>query len=99
MSSLHLLPEAVMSRAILFYSTDTLWDLAAEKVRAKERRTGPDRDAEDDDDHDDDKEDSHAPYERTVFFIGSKAGVKKTSTIISTVLSIFTHVINLSGQL
>lgn len=56
----------------LFCSTDTLWDLAADEVRARERRNGHDPD----DDDEDNKEDGHAPCERTVFFMGSKTGVK-----------------------
>ncbi|XP_060780654.1 cytoplasmic dynein 2 light intermediate chain 1 [Neoarius graeffei] len=56
-------------------STDTLWDLAADEVRARERRNGHDPD---DDDDEDNKEDGHAPSERTVFFMGSKTGGKTT---------------------
>ncbi|KAM9476494.1 cytoplasmic dynein 2 light intermediate chain 1 isoform 1-T2 [Clarias gariepinus] len=55
-------------------STDTLWDLAADEVQARERRTGRDQDI----DNDDIEEDSHAPCERTVFFMGSKTGGKTT---------------------
>ncbi|XP_062852076.1 cytoplasmic dynein 2 light intermediate chain 1 isoform X2 [Trichomycterus rosablanca] len=49
-------------------STDTLWDLAAAEVQARERRTEEEEDNAD--------EESHAPCERTVFFTGSKAGSK-----------------------
>ncbi|KAK2852844.1 hypothetical protein Q7C36_008045 [Tachysurus vachellii] len=52
-------------------STDTLWDLAADEVRARESRNGRDHD-------DDNEEDAQAPCERTVFFIGSKTGGKTT---------------------
>ncbi|KAG7334235.1 hypothetical protein KOW79_002642 [Hemibagrus wyckioides] len=55
-------------------STDTLWDLAADEVRAREKRNGHDHD-DDDDDH---EEGGHAPCERTVFFMGSKTGGKTT---------------------
>lgn len=61
-----------MSKDDLSCSTDTLWDLAADEVQARERRTGRDQDI----DNDDIEEDSHAPCERTVFFMGSKTGVK-----------------------
>ncbi|MCI4376599.1 hypothetical protein PGIGA_G00190170 [Pangasianodon gigas] len=62
-------------------SADTLWDLAADEVRARERRTGHNQEDNDDDDDDDGgggEEDGHAPCERTVFFMGSKTGGKTT---------------------
>lgn len=82
------LPEAVVSRVFFFFfcSSDTLWDLAADEVRVRERRTGHDQDGDDDDD-DENEEDSHAPSERTVFFMGSKTGVKK---ILSTLIQVIT---------
>lgn len=43
-------------------SVNTLWDVAAAEVRNR-------------DDEEDDEEDAHFPTERTVFFMGSKAGV------------------------
>lgn len=72
-------------RLVLFCSTDTLWDLAADEVRARERRTGHEQDGSDVDDN---KEDSHAPCERTVFFMGSKTGVKHKRKLRSDVLHI-----------
>ncbi|XP_056617025.1 cytoplasmic dynein 2 light intermediate chain 1 [Triplophysa dalaica] len=46
-------------------SLNTLWDVAAAEVRNR-------------DDEEDDEEDAHLPTERTVFFMGSKAGGKTT---------------------
>ncbi|KAI5108232.1 cytoplasmic dynein 2 light intermediate chain 1, partial [Silurus meridionalis] len=58
-------------------SIDTLWDLAANEVQAREKRTKRNQE-DDDDDEDDNREDGHAPCERTVFFLGSKNGGKTT---------------------
>ncbi|KTF81166.1 hypothetical protein cypCar_00029928 [Cyprinus carpio] len=49
-------------------SSDTLWDIAAAEVRSRESRT----------DEEDAEEDAHSPTQRTVFFMGSKAGGKTT---------------------
>ncbi|XP_073691186.1 cytoplasmic dynein 2 light intermediate chain 1 [Garra rufa] len=49
-------------------SSDTLWDIAAAEVRSRENRT----------DEEDAEEDAHFPTQRTVFFMGSKAGGKTT---------------------
>uniref|UniRef100_A0A671S369 Cytoplasmic dynein 2 light intermediate chain 1 n=1 Tax=Sinocyclocheilus anshuiensis TaxID=1608454 RepID=A0A671S369_9TELE len=49
-------------------SSDTLWDIAAAEVRSRESRT----------DEEDAEEDAHFPTQRTVFFMGSKAGGKTT---------------------
>lgn len=50
---------------MLSRSSDTLWDIAAAEVRSRESRT----------DEEDAEEDVHSPTQRTVFFMGSKAGV------------------------
>lgn len=50
---------------ILSRSSDTLWDVAAAEVRSRENRT----------DEEDAEEDAHFLTQRTVFFMGSKAGV------------------------
>lgn len=50
---------------MLSRSSDTLWDIAAAEVRSRESRT----------DEEDAEEDAHSPTQRTVFFMGSKAGV------------------------
>jgi len=50
---------------ILSCSSDTLWDIAAAEVRSRENRT----------DEEDAEEDAHFRTQRTVFFVGSKAGV------------------------
>lgn len=49
-------------------SSDTLWDVAAAEVRSRESRT----------DEEDAEEDAHFISQRTVFFVGSKAGGKTT---------------------
>lgn len=51
---------------ILSRSSDTLWDVAAAEVRSRENRT----------DEEDAEEDAHFLTQRTVFFMGSKAGVR-----------------------
>uniref|UniRef100_A0A9J7ZG87 Cytoplasmic dynein 2 light intermediate chain 1 n=2 Tax=Cyprinus carpio TaxID=7962 RepID=A0A9J7ZG87_CYPCA len=53
---------------MLSRSSDTLWDIAAAEVRSRESRT----------DEEDAEEDAHSPTQRTVFFMGSKAGGKTT---------------------
>lgn len=50
---------------MLFRSSDTLWDIAEAEVRSRESRT----------DEEEAEEDAHFPTQRTVFFMGSKAGV------------------------
>ncbi|NP_956774.1 cytoplasmic dynein 2 light intermediate chain 1 [Danio rerio] len=50
-------------------SSDTLWDIAAAEVRSRESRT---------DEEEAEEEDAHFPSQRTVFFMGSKAGGKTT---------------------
>lgn len=50
---------------MLSRSSDTLWDIAAAEVRGRESRT----------DEEDAEEDAHFSTQRTVFFMGSKAGV------------------------
>ena len=50
---------------MLLCSTDTLWDFAAAELRTRESRTADDEK----------EEDSTALCERTVLFMGSKAGV------------------------
>ncbi|CAM4727206.1 hypothetical protein PO909_019249 [Leuciscus waleckii] len=49
-------------------NSDTLWDVAAAEVRSRENRT----------DEEDAEEDAHFLTQRTVFFMGSKAGGKTT---------------------
>lgn len=49
-----------------FTSSDTLWDVAAAEVRRRENRA---------DDKEDCEEDAHFLTDKTVFFMGSKAGV------------------------
>ncbi|RXN28305.1 cytoplasmic dynein 2 light intermediate chain 1 [Labeo rohita] len=49
-------------------SSDTLWDIAEAEVRSRESRT----------DEEEAEEDAHFPTQRTVFFMGSKAGGKTT---------------------
>ncbi|KAG1950834.1 cytoplasmic dynein 2 light intermediate chain 1 [Pimephales promelas] len=49
-------------------NSDTLWDIAAAEVRSRENRT----------DEEDAEEDAHFRTQRTVFFVGSKAGGKTT---------------------
>lgn len=56
---------------ILSRSSDTLWDVAAAEVRSRENRT----------DEEDAEEDAHFLTQRTVFFMGSKAGVCLLPTI------------------
>uniref|UniRef100_A0A672N7L8 Cytoplasmic dynein 2 light intermediate chain 1 n=1 Tax=Sinocyclocheilus grahami TaxID=75366 RepID=A0A672N7L8_SINGR len=53
---------------MLSRSSDTLWDIAAAEVCSRESRT----------DEEDAEEDAHFPTQRTVFFMGSKAGGKTT---------------------
>uniref|UniRef100_A0A673JIJ7 Cytoplasmic dynein 2 light intermediate chain 1 n=1 Tax=Sinocyclocheilus rhinocerous TaxID=307959 RepID=A0A673JIJ7_9TELE len=53
---------------MLSRSSDTLWDIAAAEVCSRESWT----------DEEDAEEDAHFPTQRTVFFMGSKAGGKTT---------------------
>lgn len=61
---------------ILSRSSDTLWDVAAAEVRSRENRT----------DEEDAEEDAHILTQRTVFFMGSKAGVRLQYITLNTQL-------------